>query len=97
MSEFVKLLPVHKGGLSLDHNPHVANYESVEQWESLLIDCGSVFHWVDDEQRNKSVATNEVWDLHWYPDTPIGSHRLLACDLEVLLKAARDWEEEGKR
>ena len=48
------------------------------------------FGWVSEEQRQKAIATDSVWELHWYPDTPIGFIRLLACDLTALVLAAQE-------
>lgn len=87
--------PEHKSGLSLEHDQHKNCYESIESWEQTLKACGNQDHadpvefgWVSVEQRDKAIATDSVWCLQWYPDTPIGFCRLFACDLDVLLKAA---------
>jgi hypothetical protein len=87
--------PDHKCSLTLTHNAHRDYYESVEQWEAKLKECGSMdgagpveIGWVSVEQRDKAIATDNVWEIQWYPDTPIGFFRLLACDLDVLLDEA---------
>lgn len=73
--------PRHEAGLYLTHNEHKDVYESVEQfYSSHLID------WVSEEQRLKAIAENSVWSLQWYPDTPVGFYKVLACDLDVLLE-----------
>jgi hypothetical protein len=46
--------------------------------------------WVSPEQKQKAIDTNECWELHWYPDTPVGSYTLLAAELDVLLAAANE-------
>jgi len=80
--------PKHKASLHLTHNQHKAYYQTVEQYmEDNDADC-----WVSDEQKQKAIATNEIWELQWYPDTPIGFCLLMACDLDVLLRAASDEE-----
>ena len=74
--------------LHLEHNQHKACYETVEQWLAYYNnECGD---WVSEEQKQKAIATDSCWSLKWYPDNPIGSYRLLACDLDVLLKEAAD-------
>lgn len=45
-------------------------------------------HWVNPEQRQKAIDTNECWHLQWYPSTPAGFCLLSAVDLDVLLEAA---------
>ena len=61
--------PTHKAGLHLTHNAHLDCYESVakhlEQWP----DRDGYFE--SPEHRQRSIDTNELWELHWYPRTPI--------------------------
>lgn len=86
------LFPRHDCELILSHNTHKNNYQTIEQWEKDLKACSNEddadpvkFGWVSVEQRDKAIAKNSVWELHWYPDTPIGFFRIFACDLDVLL------------
>lgn len=80
--------PRHEAGLTLNHNDHKSLYETVEQ----AIKAGTHGYgddcWVNAEQRQKAIETNECWTLQWYPDTPVGFHLLSAADLDVLLDAA---------
>ncbi len=73
--------PRHEAGLYLTHNEHKDVYETVEQFYS-----NRPFDWVSEEQRLKAIAENSVWSLQWYPDTPVGFYKVLACDLDVLLE-----------
>ncbi len=84
MSDLVKKFPRHEAGLYLVHNAHKDVYETIEQYYE-----DDPNDWVSEDQRLKALKENSVWDLQWYPDTPIGSYRLLACDLDVLLEAAK--------
>lgn len=79
-------LPRHDASLHLTHNEHKANYETVE----AAIQSGTYpdDEWVSPEQRAKAVDTGDVWMLQWYPHTPVGFCRLIACDLQALLEAA---------
>lgn len=80
--------PPHQCELHLTHNEHRNNYQTLEQFAAdreLDLD-----DWVSVEQRDKAMAAQDVWELHWYPDTPVGFYRLFAYDLDVLLAAARD-------
>lgn len=36
------------------------------------------------------IDTNEVWELQWYPDTPIGSYKVIGATLESVLKKAKE-------
>lgn len=78
--------PPHKGELSLTHNAHRSDYQTAEQWAAGETD------WVSDAERLRALETDEVWVLQWYPETPIGFHRVVASTLEAVLQAARDVE-----
>ena len=75
--EHMNWLPKHKCGLHLSHNEHRDVYETVEQFYEA--DC-----FVSPEEWNKAVAEDSVWVLHWYPETPIGFHRIAASTLEAI-------------
>lgn len=78
--------PRHKAMLTLTHNEHKNEYQTVEQWLQNLMSGET---WVSLEQKAQALATDSVWELRWYADTPIGFHHLLSCDLAPLLEAAR--------
>lgn len=82
--------PAHAASLHLTHNQHKAYYETVEQWDKGSEDACR--DWVSEEQRGKAIAANDVWELQWYPHTPIGSYCLLACDLGELMMVANEVE-----
>lgn len=75
-------LPPHKCGLYLEHNPHRDVYESV-------IDQYDADSFPTPEDLQQAVDTGEVWQLQWYPETPIGFHVIAAPTLERLIKVVR--------
>lgn len=79
--------PKHDYGLYLRHNEHKCFYQTIEQYCAELDRDDD---WVSQEQREKSILTDSLWVLQWYPDTPVGFFRLLACDLDVLLDVSRE-------
>jgi len=83
MSSLLQQLPKHNCGLYLEHNPHKDCYEDVETF-TLLDDS-----WVSPEECQKAIISNELWTLQWYPDTPIGFHRVMASTLEAILSAVQ--------
>ena len=70
-------LPEHKCGLYLTHNEHLDVYETVEQFYGME-------DFISPQEWEKAVAENSVWVLQWYPDTPIGFHRIAASTLEAI-------------
>ena len=75
--EHMNWLPEHKCGLYLTHNEHKDVYESIE-------DFYDANDFILPEEWHKAVAEDSVWVLQWYPDTPIGFHRMAASTLEAI-------------
>jgi len=75
--------PKHDIALYLTHNKHKSVYQTAEEWEHEQYET----HWISDEERTKALATNELWSIQWYPDTPIGFCCLWASTLEALVTA----------
>jgi len=81
--------------LSLEHNPQNCLYMNVAQYVKDQEEGGLgklPFDWVSDAERDAAIADNEIWILHWYPNTPIGFFCLAARSLDVLLAKAREIE-----
>ena len=77
--------PAHKCELSLTHNEHRSNYETIEEWEAHL---GP--DWISDDERARAIHLDNLWVLQWYPETPVGFCLLAASSLESLLREAQD-------
>ena len=88
--KFAAALPAHKASLTLRHNEHLGVYQTVAQEIDGNPDYYGEEEWVSAEQRAKAIETNEIWTLHWYPNTPVGFNVLHAADLSALLKAVTD-------
>lgn len=77
------------------YNQHMGSYMSIEDYFG---DClqHSDDDWVSPEDKEMAIANNSVWEAHWYPKTPIGSYKILACSLENLLRGLQKIAEELK-
>ena len=91
MDEFeMKLLSLLKGeysSLTIEFNQFASNYETAEQADTW----GSYWHpdeWISAEDKQKAIASNRVWCIHWYPDTPVGFCRIFGSSLQVVCEAA---------
>jgi hypothetical protein len=82
--------PEHKCGLTLEHNQHKNYYQSLLVWEEGLKSTGCGLGWLDDNERKLAIEYDSVWVLQWYPETPVGFHRLAAYNLQRLLKEAKE-------
>ena len=78
--------PKHEAALHLTHNEHKSWYKTVA--ECIEYGYFTDTDFINEEQKQKAIATNECWALQWYPDTPVGCCILYAADLKELLKAA---------
>jgi hypothetical protein len=76
--------PEHKCSLTICHNPHKDVYETVVQYE------GEDPVWASAEDRAQAIATNELWEMQWYPETPAGFVRVYAATYEGLRAAIRE-------
>ena len=81
MLELLNKLPRHECGLYLEHNPDRGYYQTVAEWSDHTREDA----WISEEEKARAIETNELWVLHWYPDTPIGAYRGAASSLEALL------------
>lgn len=81
--------PDHEASLHLTHNQHKACYETVETYLSTR----DGIDWVSEEQKDKAFKTQELWELQWYPSTPIGSYCIYGADLNKVLEKALEVED----
>jgi hypothetical protein len=46
--------------------------------------------WKNEECRKRAIETNELWELTWYPTTPIGSYTIYAPTFEELIEFSKE-------
>lgn len=81
------LLKGEHSSLTIGFNDeHAPNYMTAAEWE--LDERGG--DWVSDTERERALADNTVWSIQWYPQTPVGFHRLKASSLSALLQALQN-------
>lgn len=76
-------LPPHKCELCITHNQHRSYYEKIADFIG-----GSGADWPSEEAKARAIATDEIWTIQWYPDTPISFHLIAAPTLEEALAFA---------
>lgn len=83
-----------KASVSLDYRSQSSYYNKLT--DELKTDGdgnGEYFHasnFLDAEDLNKCVETDQYWCLHFYPNSPVGFHHAFSHDLEKLLDWALD-------
>jgi hypothetical protein len=85
------LFPKHEASLHLTHNQHKAYYETIEQY---IGNYDWSDDWVSEVQKVKALETQELWELQWYPSTPVGFFHIMGADLDVVLAKALEVEKE---
>ncbi len=86
--------PEHQCGLFLSHNEHRDSYQTVEEW--LAEPQHEDVDFPSDEDKAAAIAADDVWELQWYPRTPIGFYRIFASTLDGLLAFAATVQETSK-
>ena len=91
VAAFLSALPEHAASLSLEHNKHKDYYTTAAKEIENNPD------YYDDEsfpdgERERCIATDELWTLHWYPRTPVGFNVIHASTLEALMAAVAEHE-----
>lgn len=87
--------PRHAASMTITHNAHLDYYMTVAVHLADLDDRDRISPSFDSpEERQRCIDTNELWDVVWYPDTPIGSYYVAASTLDgALARACRVQEE----
>jgi hypothetical protein len=84
---FEVMLPAHAAELALIHNEHKSYYRTVKETledDDLGKTVDELNDFVTAVERQKAIETNELWELRWYPDTPVGFCRKRAASLPAL-------------
>lgn len=84
--------PEHKAGLTLMHNEHKSLYETAEQYLNSREDYFDDEAFATDTSKQRCIETNEIWELHWYPNTPVGFNNIVGATLEEVLEKANSDE-----
>lgn len=84
--------PKHDCSLKLEHNPHCYFYLSAGDW--IAEEDGkcdeAMYVWRDELSKQRSIDSNEIWTLQWYPDTSDTFFAIAAPTLSELLEFASE-------
>jgi len=80
--------PDHKGSLHITHNPHRNNYETIEDYcEFRKADDDD---WATPTSRQRAIETDNLWEVQWYPNTPVGFNVRYGVSLEEILDSIKE-------
>ena len=88
------LFPPHACGLYLIHNEHRDLYEPLAEF---LKHRNKEGHFADAAALARSLATDELWELQWYPRTPGAFYVVAAPTLGELLHLAHHTAQADNR
>ena len=88
-----KILAKCKCGVYFTANEHKDIYEAAGQW---LADCDETKD-TDKEIIDEMIRRDTIYTLQFYPNTPIGSYKILHYDYDELIKQAEEILKEEER
>lgn len=86
ITKFLALLPAHKCELIITHNGHRNSYVSVAEYVARN---DGPENFVSQEDYELAIKGDELWEIQWYPETPIGSYIVYGTTLENALAATK--------
>jgi hypothetical protein len=78
--------PEHKTSLHVTHNQHLGYYETIEQ--AIATTTYDRRDFPDEAEIARCIETGEVWEIQWYPRTPVSFNRVCAATLSRALQYA---------
>jgi hypothetical protein len=90
--QFEAALPAHEITLTITHNQHRCYYESVRDYLTSPHSQIEPSDFIDREDYDRCLAGDELWEICWYPNTPVGSNSAYGSTLAIALAVA---EREG--
>ncbi len=85
-TKLLGMLHGEHSSLTITFNDHACNYCTVK--EAIERDDYAHADWVSDEEKANAVATNRVWVVQWYPNTPVGFCAVAASSLAAAISSA---------
>lgn len=81
--------PRHAGGMYITHNEHKSFYQTAETWVQENADS-KFGKWISEEQRAIAIASDSIWMVQWFPDTPGGFCARIGATLDAVLEAIHE-------
>lgn len=84
--------PKHEASLHIDHNQHKAYYEKIEDYIRDIEQNRRVTDedWATPTSKERCLKNDTIWELQWYPNTPVGFNIVYGATLEECIKKANE-------
>jgi hypothetical protein len=69
--------------MTVTHNEHKLYYQTAEQF---IAEGHVKSQFLNQEEVDKAIETDEIWSVQWYPNTPVGSCMVYASKLNVIFE-----------
>lgn len=91
-SDIETMLPEHEASLHIQHNAHKGNYETIEAYT----DWCKVHDedWATPTSKQRAIATDSLWEIQWYPNSPVGFNVIYGATLQEVISASTDKRKE---
>jgi len=76
------------GSLTIHFNDHKSVYRTARQ--TVLDGSIAADDFISEEEFVKAMNTDTIWNIHWYPSTPVGFYSIYASSLSALLTYLKD-------
>lgn len=83
-----EIFPKHEASLHITHNQHKAYYEPIEQY--IADQNISDDEWATPTSKDRAIKTNSIWEVQWYPNTPVGFCIIYGATLDEILKKSNE-------
>ncbi len=84
------ILPEHKAGLSIEHDPNSAFYVTVAEWLG-----NHDYDWRNEDAMQRAIDADSMWVMIWYPNTPICFNCIAAPTFDELVEWSGGYERKG--
>ena len=80
-------LPKHAVTLYLTHDEHKSYYEPIAEF---IANRELADDFATPEAMQKAIDEDSLWVLHWYPNTPVSFHRIVASSLDEIQQRLKE-------
>jgi hypothetical protein len=87
----------HHVAMSMHHNYHTTIKASIEQAISMQLDGYADDDWISEEQKQRSINSNNHWSIIAWPEHSSIYYVYSACDIAVLLEHISNLAEWGDK
>lgn len=85
LNNIEEMFPKHEASLHITHNQHKAYYNKIEEHikDRKIRDD----EWATPTSKQRAIQNDSLWELQWYPNTPVGFNLLFGATLEEILQS----------